>query len=308
MLAFLLVRTLICIARTIPRKLGLRIFSIAGSAVSRFYRRDRARAVRNIMRAFPGTDPLIATAVARGSFAALGRNALDALRLVALQREKVLELCSVDGEENLRGAFEDGRGVIALSGHIGCWELLAAWFSLKGYKVNVIARSLHDKRMNRMLVNMRERHGITSIPRMSGAVAAYRALRRGEILAMLLDQDIDVDGVFVPFFGIPAHTPRGAAAFAHRSGAAIVPVAIHMQPDHSHRITVMPKLEMPAGDLPAAQWIDEVTLRCSRALESLIRIYPQQWVWFHDRWRKKPDDGSRVYGLPAAGDGSARIG
>ena len=136
-----------------------------------------------------------------------------------------------------------------------------------------------------MLVGMRRRHGISSIPRGASAVSAYKVLKRGEILAMLIDQDIDVDGLFVPFFGVPAHTPRGAAAFALRSGAAIVPLAIHMQPDGSHRITVLPALETPPADLPEGERIDELTRRCSQAVERLIRIYPQQWVWFHDRWR-----------------------
>jgi KDO2-lipid IV(A) lauroyltransferase len=143
-----------------------------------------------------------------------------------------------------------------------------------------------------MLVGMRRRHGVPSIPRGASAVSAYRVLKRGEILAMLIDQDIDVDGLFVPFFGVPAHTPRGAAAFALRSGAAVVPIAIHMQPDGSHRITVLPELEKPPVDLPEGERIDELTRSCSRSVEGLIRIYPQQWVWFHDRWRKR-DEASK---------------
>jgi KDO2-lipid IV(A) lauroyltransferase len=140
-----------------------------------------------------------------------------------------------------------------------------------------------------MLVETRRRHGVSSIPRGASAVSAYKVLKRGELLAMLIDQDIDVDGLFVPFFGVPAHTPRGAAAFALRSGAAIVPLAIHMQPDGSHRVTVLPELEKPPADLPEGERIDELTRSCSQAVEGLIRIYPQQWVWFHDRWRKREE-------------------
>jgi KDO2-lipid IV(A) lauroyltransferase len=180
--------------------------------------------------------------------------------------------------------------VVALTGHIGCWELLGAYLSEKGYKVNVIARELSNGRLNDMLVRMRRRHGIVSIPRGGSAVAGYRVLRKGEILGILIDQDIDVDGVFVPFFGIPAHTPRGAAVFALRSGAPIVPMGIHLQPGGSHKITVLPELGPPPAELSEQQRIDELTGRCSAAIERLIRIYPQQWVWFHDRWRKRSGD------------------
>jgi KDO2-lipid IV(A) lauroyltransferase len=132
-------------------------------------------------------------------------------------------------------------------------------------------------------------------------VAGYRVLRKGEILGMLIDQDIDVEGVFVPFFGVPAHTPSGAAVFALRSGAAIVPLAIHLQPDGRHTITVLPELERPPAELPEGERVLELTRRCSEALERLIRIYPQQWVWLHERWRKRPSsaDGGTIQPVQA---------
>jgi len=282
-----LIRTLIACTRVLPRRAGLSLFSFLGAVAFRAYRRDRERAIRNLGLAFPESDPMILAALARGSFMALARNAYEALRLTYLPKERILGLCSVEGEEHLWEACHSGRGVIALTGHIGCWELLAVYFASKGYKVNVVYRDQRDKRLDEMIVGMRRRHGIASIPRGTSAVSAFRVLKRGEILAMLIDQNIDVDGVFVPFFGVPAHTPRGAAAFALRSGAPIVPLAIHLQPDGCHHITVLPALEPPPEELSEGERIDEYTQRCSLAVESLIRMYPQQWVWFHDRWRKK---------------------
>ncbi len=269
-----------------PRRAGFSLFSFLGNAAFAFYRKDRERALRNLALAFPESDPMIITALAKGCFTALARNAYDALRLAYLSKERILALCTVEGEEHLWSACHSGHGVVALTGHIGCWELLAAYFSCKGYKVSVVYRDMRDKRLDDMLVGMRRRHGVVSIPRGASAVSAFRVLRHGEILAMLIDQDMDVDGLFVPFFGVPAHTPRGAAAFALRSGAAIVPLAIHMQTDGRHHITILPELDVPPAELAEEERIDELTRRCSHAVEGLIRIYPQQWVWFHDRWRK----------------------
>lgn len=284
-LALLFVKALILIAR-LPRRVGLRLFSILGLLAFSLYRKERERAVSNLSLAFPEIDPMIIRALARGSFKSLGRNAFDAIRLTFISREEVLELCTISGEDHLRQSFERGRGIVGLTGHIGCWELLGAHISQKGYKLSVIARDLHDSRLNDILVRMRLRHGTVSIPRGASAVAGYKVLKKGEMLGMLLDQDIDVDGAMVPFFGVPAHTPRGAALFAIRSGADIVPIAIHMQPDGRHTITVRPPLEIPADDLGEEWRIDELTASCSKALEELIRIYPQQWVWFHDRWKQ----------------------
>ncbi len=270
-----------------PRRAGLRLFSFLGGAAFALYRKDRRRALRNLALAFPQSDPMIVTAMAKGCFRALGRNAFDTLRLTYLSKDTVLGLCTIEGEEHWRKAYDAGRGVVGLSGHIGCWELLGAYVACKGYKLNVIYREMKDKRLDALLIGMRRRFGIPSIPRGASAVSGFKVLKRGEILALLIDQDMDVDGIFVPFFGVPAHTPRGAAAFALRSGAAIVPLAIHMQRDGSHHITVLPALETPSERLSEAERVDELTGRCAQALESLIRIYPQQWVWFHDRWRKR---------------------
>ena len=284
-------RLLIAVTRLLPRRAGLALFAFLGGAAFSLYRKDRRRALRNLAVAFPQSDSMIVAAMAKGCFRALGRNVFDALRLSYLSKEKVLALCTVEGEENLRRAVDAGRGVVALTGHIGCWELLAAYFACKGYKVNVVYRDMKDKRLENILVGMRGRFGTQSIPRGGSAVSAFKVLRRGEILAMLIDQDIDVDGIFVPFFGVPAHTPRGPAAFALRSGSPIVPLAIHMQPDGSHHITVLPPLETPPERLPEGARVDELTEGCARAVENLIRIYPQQWVWFHDRWRKWEREG-----------------
>lgn len=292
-LAFLLVETLILVSRMLPRRAGLALFSALGAIAFKLYRKERERAVKNLALAFAGTDPMIIRAMAKGSFIALGRNALDALRLVFLAQKEVQELCSITGEHHLREAYERGNGVIALTGHIGCWELLAACISGRGYKVSVIARSLHDERMNDILVNMRLRHGTVSIPRRSGAVAGFKVLKKGELLGMLIDQDIDdVDGVMVPFFGVPAYTARGVAAYAIKSGAAIVPLAIHMQPDGKHRIMVLPLLELPLGRDNEERRIEELTALCSETIERLIRIYPQQWIWFHDRWKRYLEESS----------------
>lgn len=272
--------------RLARRRAGLAFFSLLGGAAFRFYRRDRKRALANLALAFPGSDPLVLSAMAKGSFVAVARNAYDALGLSHISRARVLELCDVEGEEHLSRACAGGAGVVALTGHIGCWELLAAYFAAKGYRVNVVYRELRDARLEELLVRTRRRHGINSIPRGAGAVSAFKALKRGEILAMLIDQDIDVEGVMVPFFGVSAHTPRGAAAFAVRAGAPVVPLAIHMLPGGRHRIIVKPPLDPPRAGSPEGEAVDDLTARGTAAIEGFVRMCPQQWVWFHDRWRR----------------------
>lgn len=280
-------RALVLCTRALPRRTGFRLFSWFGTLAFALDRNDRARAFRNIALAFPDGDPMIVAAMARGSFIALGRNAYDALRLTYLSKEKILSLCTIEGEEHLWEACHAGRGVIALTGRIGCWELLPVYLSCKGYKVSVMYGDQYDRRINDILVSMRGRHGVASIPGVAPAVSGLGVLERGGILGMLFDRDAEASGRVVPFFGAPARMPRDPAAFAVRSEAAVVPMAIHQQPDGRHRITVLPALDPPPSGSPDLERIDEFTRRAALALESLVRMYPQQWVWPSGRWGGK---------------------
>ncbi|RKZ05868.1 hypothetical protein DRQ05_05710 [bacterium] len=290
-LAHLLVRALIIMTRILPREFGLSFFSRIGHIAYLLYEKDRKMALENISIAFPEIDGMVVEAMAKGSFGALGRNVFDALSLSHIDSGRVLELCVVDGEENLKKAYEEGKGVVAITGHIGCWELLGAYLSRKGYRVNVIANELVDKTLDKWIVDLRERNGLTQIPIGKNIIKAMNALMRGEILGVLIDQDMDIEGIFVPFFGVPAYTPTGSAEIALKTGAAVVPMAIHMQPDGMHRITILKKIEPPSEDKPYEERVREFTVKFTEAVERLIRLYPQQWVWFHDRWRKSREKG-----------------
>ena len=284
-----LVRTLVFLAVTMPRRAGLSLFTFFGTFSYRCYREDRVRAHKNIALAFPGTPAIVVKAIARGVFKSLGKNSLDTFRLTRQSKEQVLESCLVSGEENLRQALARGRGVLAIGGHIGCWELLGACLSGKGYRVSVIARKLSNETLNRMLIELRRRHGVESFHRGNTAVAGYRTLKRGEILGMLVDQNINTDGFMVPFFGRSAWTPSGPAVFALRSEAAVVPMAIHMLPAGTHQITILPEIEHPPEELPWEERQALLTKDMAAAVEKFVRLYPQQWVWFHDRWHVRKE-------------------
>jgi KDO2-lipid IV(A) lauroyltransferase len=290
----ILVKTLVLLAVTLPRRTGLSLFTFLGTFSYKCYEKDRVRAHKNIALAFPGTPAAVVKAIAVGAFRALGKNILDGLRLSRQTKEQVLESCLITGEENLRRALARGKGVLAITGHIGSWELLAAYLSDKGYSLSVIARKLSNDALNTMLIELRRKHGVESFHRGNTVLAGFRALKRGEILGMLIDQNINTDGVMAPFFGRKAWTPIGPAVFALRSGAAVVPMAIHMQSGGTHQITILPELEHPPEDLPERERQELFTFQMQAAVEKLVRLYPQQWVWFHDRWHIRKERLEKV--------------
>src|SRR3989442_980628 len=120
-------------------------------------------------------------------------------------------------------------------------------------------------------------------PRFVAAVGD--ALRRNRVVAMLIDQDTRGAGVFVPFFGRPAHTPPGAALLALRARVPVVTTFIERRPEGGHLVRVSP---VPAGLPRGREGVRELTARLTAAIEAQIRRSPAEWVWWHERWRKQP--------------------
>jgi KDO2-lipid IV(A) lauroyltransferase len=195
---------------------------------------------------------------------------------------------TVDGEEHLRAMLAQGKGAIVITGHIGNWELLAAYFAWHGYPVAAIARRIYAEGLNDLLVDYRRRQGVETILRESSSSSRQliRALKDNRILAMLIDQDTHVPSVSVPFFGRLARTPSGPATLAIRRGLPVCAAFIERRPAGGHRITVHPVTVQASGDSTADVYA--LTQAFSAALEAQIRSHPAEWVWWHRRWHRAP--------------------
>ncbi len=207
--------------------------------------------------AFPDRSDAERAGIAREAFANLGRSFAELLKFGAVRR-RLGTYVIADGIEHLRAGLTHGRGLMAITGHVGNWELLAAYCSLVGLPVNAIGRRLHSPLLNRLLIAVRARAGVRTILRESAASsrAILRTLRRNEILALLIDQDTRGPRVFVPFFGRPAATPSGVAALARRTGAPVLPLFISRRAEGGHLIRVFPPF--PDTD-PARDTVESLT-------------------------------------------------
>jgi len=175
---------------------------------------------------------------------------------------------------------------ILVTAHVGNWELLGAYFSLMGYPVNVLATRLRDSRLNDQLVSLRDTVGLKVIERSRGLKQAFRCLRRGEVLGVLIDQDTSVDSVIVDFLGQPAKTAVGPVKLAARTGASIIPLAMLLMDDGSYHIKVREPLHIGGHSDALKCDVEE----CSKAIEGFIYEKPSQWVWMHRRWKSVRSD------------------
>jgi KDO2-lipid IV(A) lauroyltransferase len=287
-LQYALVRFLVGGMKLLSPEAGYSVACFLGGCAYVLIPKAREQVIKNLSLAFPEKGRGDLAILGRASFRELGRNAYDALRMDAAGQDYLNSSVRFSGRDIFDRAMKQGRGVVVVTGHIGCWELMPAAFAALGYPINVIGRRAYDDRLNEMLVGLRSRHGIRTIDRNAGAKEALRCLRRGEALGVLIDQDTRVKGVFVDFFGRPAYTPTGAVEFALRTGAALVPMAIHRNGDGKHSIEVLEPLNVTTTG-NEEQDITLQTQRCTEVLEGFIRRHPTQWVWMHDRWKTKPE-------------------
>lgn len=297
-----LVETLAVTARMMPRRAGQALYARTGALAASLFPQDRRRAEANLGIAFPDVPAPFRRALATAMFRTLGRNIYEFLRLGNASRKTLLERVErIEGMENFLAAHRSGRGVIVITGHIGCWEIMPAHFVALGYPVSVIARRMKVERLNQRLVRVRRSFGVETIDRDDNPRRLFEPLRRGEILGVLIDQHTSVAGMWVPFFGRPAYTPTGVAKIALASGASIVPMAAFLGRDGRHVIHVLPAIEVArAGRAGREQAVRDITAACSLAVERLIRIDPKQWVWFHHRWREHEDGEDGVEAAYAA--------
>lgn len=257
--------------------------------------RKRRRVLGHLAIAFPDRPDAERKAMARRVFRRLGQNAAEVIKLPAYDRDTVLDLARFEGVEHLKDAVAAGKGALLLTGHIGCWELMAAALSLEGLPLNVIAREVYDPRLDRIILGTRMAHGVRTIQReaRSAAREILRVLRRGEILGLLIDVDIKAPGAFVPFFGKPAWTPTGAAAFSLRTCAPAVMGFINREGSR-YVIRLEPPLHpVVTGDRDAD--LRENTARYTARIEAAIRRQPEDWVWTHRRWRRMPGPEGEPY-------------
>lgn len=248
----------------------------------------RAVARQNLTLAFGGdrTEGELAR-LCRQSFQHLGMTVVEICAFLFAPRPSFLSRVRVEGLEYLKSAMARGRGALLLSAHFGNWELLAPAHVLSGFPLSVVVRPQESPFLDRLVTRFRERSGVQLIAKRRALAAARDALRAQRMVAILLDQNaIRREGVFVPFFGQPASTSKSLALLALRTGAPVVPVFIHREPDGGHRVAIEPEIP-PPGTGDRNKDVVAYTAAFTRCVEEVIRHSPAQWFWVHRRWRTR---------------------
>lgn len=216
------------------------------------------------------------------------KNVLEVAKLIYADPNFLKEIISIDGLEYLDNALSQGKGVVAISAHMGNFILIGPRLILEGHRFNLILRNPKDNILAKTLSDIRIKIGLDSIPdkpRRTCVAKSLASLKKNSILYLQIDQNASSQDLWVDFFGWLVPTFRGPVVFSFRTGAPILPMFIIRDASNHHKLIIKPPFKLINTENKGEDILQN-TAKLTKLIESYIKQYPSQWWWFHRRWKK----------------------
>jgi Kdo2-lipid IVA lauroyltransferase/acyltransferase len=251
--------------------------------------REKRIAELQLKMIFPDKEP---NQIIKKMFASIGQNALETLNLFPILTKSKNLIEVNDGWKELVKSSKNNQAIVALTAHTGNWDLLAAYTVQCGLNLYTAGKEAKSPWMQNMMNYLRTLYGVNTIWRTdkTGFKKIINALNNNAIVAALVDQDTNVRSEFVDFFSYPAHVPSGLIDIGKKKQAKFFAVFIFRSGRH--------KFNIFAKQINEQLSTKDILLEYHQFLEKNLTQYPEQWVWFHKRWRTLPNGyrmGSREY-------------
>ena len=289
---WLVVKILGLLPRPLARAAGIAI----AQTVYLLHPRLREVGMRNLVLAFPDKTALEHRRILKDEFTSLGRQLAEVCLFPRYTPDNVSEIVVYDGFENFQSAYARAKGVLFVTAHLGGWELSAFAHSLYGHPLHIVMRSLDNPYLDRLVHHYRTMHGNTTVDKDDFVRGLLAAMKAGETVGILMDTNMTPpQGVFVPFFGIPACTASGLAKIALRTDAAVVPGFTIWDPaQQKYVLRFEPPLQLIRTGNDDADVVAN-TAMFTKVIEDYVRRYPGQWLWVHRRWKTRPEGEPPLY-------------
>jgi Kdo2-lipid IVA lauroyltransferase/acyltransferase len=241
----------------------------------------------NLKCAFPDMDLKELKVIAKGAYRNLAIVAAEFFDIPYLDSENIKSMVEIEGLEHYQRACEKNKGVLTFGAHFGNWELGAVAVSLYIKPMVVIYRPLDSPILDELVKYVRSSTGNIPLATAHAMRPMIRSLRKNEMIGLLVDQNVAwQEGVFVDFFGRPACTTDGLALLARHTESAVIPSYLLRLDNGRYRLVFEKELELVhTGDRSSDAKIN--TQMITKKIEDVIRRYPDQWLWLHQRWKTK---------------------
>ena len=249
--------------------------------------KHRLIALHNLRCAFPEKDMEELIRIAKGVYRNLAITAAEFFDLPSITKENLHEWVELEGLEHFEAGIAQGKGLLTIIAHFGNWELMPVTGPLFLKSSYIVYRPLDSPVLDNIVEHVRTINGNVMVPKGGSGKQIMTLLKENQCIGILSDQNVSArEGVFVDFFGRPACTGAGLAVLALRSGAPVLPMFMARQKSGKYKFILKPLVEISrTGDYEAD--LLENTQRFTKVVEDIVREYPDQWFWIHQRWKTK---------------------
>lgn len=284
-----LIRFILFIVKILPWKWTSYFCAQLGLLAFYLIKKERIKTIKHLTIAYgeEKSDKEIHK-MAKEVFTNFGRASAElAIKMNLNDKDKFFSNVEVIGKEYPEAAYNRGKGIINIVPHMGCWEALPRAYTMLGFPAGSVVKTLRNEKINDWILKNREFNGFKVLPRGSSYKTILQFLKQNNSLGMLIDQDTSVKGVFVDFYGKPAFTPIGAAMLALDSDATVFTTSYIRTVGNKFKFIYGKPIEViRTGNRKEDLRIN--TERFHQEVEKLIKQYPTQWVWMHERWKTTP--------------------
>ena len=250
--------------------------------------KSRLITLHNLMRSFPEKDTKEIIKIAKGVYRHFAIVVAEFFDLPYITKDNIHEWVDVEGVENFQAGIAKGKGMLSIVAHFGNWELMTIAGPMYLKPMYIVYRPLDSPVIDNVVEYVRTMQGNDMIPKGGSGKRIMELLRENNLIGILSDQNVaHYEGVFVDFFGRTACTGVGLAVMAMRSGAPVLPAFMARQKSGKYKFIIKPTIEAVCTDNYESDLVVN-TQRFTKIIEEVIREYPDQYFWFHQRWKTKP--------------------
>ncbi|MFN0117901.1 MAG: lysophospholipid acyltransferase family protein [Elusimicrobiota bacterium] len=268
-----------------PRKWALKLGGILGVLMSFVLHKRTKLMLDNLSSCFPGKTELEKLDISKKVWRNLGRTAAEFVRITEINKNNMSEFVDVQGWENVEESMAQEKGLILLTGHFSNWEVSGAVSQFTLGNVTAIARPIKNPFVEKWVQRKRGASGMKVILHRQAVRESLRCLKSKSTIGILFDQNLYTGGIFADFFGRPAATTTLPALLAVRTGAPII-ISYTLRQGDRFRYIFSPITQFPKVH-DDVEKVVVYTKFLNNELEKIVSLYPENWFWIHNRWKRK---------------------
>ncbi len=274
------------LTRKLSREQALRLGRLLGYLTWDVLRIRRSLVLDNLKQAFPEKEEEIKQ-LARQSYVNQAKNMIELLRIPQIRNEQDARvLVEVRGDATFHEAIVQNRGAVVVSAHLSSWEAIGVCAGILLSPLHIVVKPIKNKYLDRRINQLRTMHGNRVMPKDQAVRQGLQILKSGGIMVILGDQSKKHGNFYAEFLGRRSSVVLGPAFLALKAGVPLFVETCRSLDNGGYLVDIN---LVKTGDLKYNKNdIRTLTLRYTKVLEEFIRKHPEEWLWLHDRWKRKP--------------------